>query len=264
MLAEEKLKEVSLRNFQKTKVLIIQHLLLTVAVYWRFKNEFTVYVKCASSCRYCSGKNMRLVIAFCFCLEIIIMFHIWYVELRPKYTGVIVQFCIRFFSTAHNFMKIFPTISRFFFNAWSSYLFIWKFVTSAVHWRRLQPAQFISLYLLSWSACNQKIHLTSQECKKRGEDYSTVKMREWTAEEVEQWEKRKKKRKNPDEGFADYHQAAERKYQKLCNQIKPDMEAYKKEKERLLVLPFESYNYYYYYYCCCCWLSVNLLGISWL
>ena len=40
-----------------------------------------------------------------------------------------------------------------------------------------------------------------QRCKETGEDFDIVKLRELGADEVERWE-RKKKKKNPDTGFA--------------------------------------------------------------
>lgn len=40
-----------------------------------------------------------------------------------------------------------------------------------------------------------------QRCEETGEDFDLVKLRELGADEVERWERRKKK-KNPDTGFA--------------------------------------------------------------
>lgn len=40
-----------------------------------------------------------------------------------------------------------------------------------------------------------------QECAARGEDYHRVKLLDVTADDAERWE-RKKKKKNPDTGFA--------------------------------------------------------------
>lgn len=40
-----------------------------------------------------------------------------------------------------------------------------------------------------------------QECAARGEEYSRVKLLDITADDAERWE-RKKKKKNPDTGFA--------------------------------------------------------------
>uniref|UniRef100_A0A671WFD7 Pre-mRNA-splicing factor SYF2 n=1 Tax=Sparus aurata TaxID=8175 RepID=A0A671WFD7_SPAAU len=60
-------------------------------------------------------------------------------------------------------------------------------------------------------------------CADRGEDYDRVKLLEITADDAERWE-RKKKKKNPDTGFAGYAEAQLRQYQRLTKQIRPDME----------------------------------------
>ncbi|KAM9035245.1 pre-mRNA-splicing factor SYF2 [Sarcophilus harrisii] len=70
-----------------------------------------------------------------------------------------------------------------------------------------------------------------KECAARGEDYERVKLLEISAEDAERWE-RKKKRKNPDLGFSDYAAAQLRQYHRLTKQIKPDMEAYEKLREK--------------------------------
>ncbi len=44
-----------------------------------------------------------------------------------------------------------------------------------------------------------------QECAARGENYDRVKLLEITADDAERWE-RKKKKKNPDTGFAGWWQ----------------------------------------------------------
>ena len=44
---------------------------------------------------------------------------------------------------------------------------------------------------------------------------------------------RKKKRKNPDTGFADYEQATARQYNRLIKGIKPDMEKYEQNRIKL-------------------------------
>lgn len=44
---------------------------------------------------------------------------------------------------------------------------------------------------------------------------------------------RKKKKKNPDEGFADYEQATARQYNRLVKQIQPNREEYERQKEKL-------------------------------
>lgn len=44
---------------------------------------------------------------------------------------------------------------------------------------------------------------------------------------------RKQKRKNPDPGFSDYEQATARQYNRMISNMKVDMDAYQKEKDRL-------------------------------
>lgn len=43
----------------------------------------------------------------------------------------------------------------------------------------------------------------------------------------------KKKKKNPDQGFADYEQATARQYNRLVRQIKPNREEYERQKQLL-------------------------------
>ncbi|XP_003962460.2 pre-mRNA-splicing factor syf2 isoform X1 [Takifugu rubripes] len=69
-----------------------------------------------------------------------------------------------------------------------------------------------------------------KECAAKGEDYRRVKLLEVTADDAERWE-RKKKKKNPDTGFAGYAEAQFRQYQRLTKQIKPDLENYEKQRE---------------------------------
>lgn len=71
-----------------------------------------------------------------------------------------------------------------------------------------------------------------KECESHGEDYDRVKLLEVGADEAEKWE-HKKKKKNPDVGFADYEQATQRQYQRLTKQVKPDMDSYGRSKEKL-------------------------------
>ncbi|XP_059153900.1 pre-mRNA-splicing factor syf2-like [Physella acuta] len=71
-----------------------------------------------------------------------------------------------------------------------------------------------------------------KECVAKGENYDRVKLLEVGADEAERWE-RKKKKKNPDTGFADYEQATFRQYQRLTKQIQQDPKNYEKEREQL-------------------------------
>uniref|UniRef100_A0A3Q2YXX0 Pre-mRNA-splicing factor SYF2 n=2 Tax=Hippocampus comes TaxID=109280 RepID=A0A3Q2YXX0_HIPCM len=69
-----------------------------------------------------------------------------------------------------------------------------------------------------------------KECAARGEDYHRVKLLDITADDAARWE-RKKKKKNPDTGFAGYAEAQFRQYQRLTKQIRPDMQNYEKQRE---------------------------------
>ncbi|KAG7519505.1 hypothetical protein JOB18_010286 [Solea senegalensis] len=69
-----------------------------------------------------------------------------------------------------------------------------------------------------------------KDCADRGENYDQVKLLEITADDAERWE-RKKKKKNPDTGFAGYAEAQLRQYQRLTKQIRPDLESYEKQRQ---------------------------------
>ena len=90
----------------------------------------------------------------------------------------------------------------------------------------------------NWEAKQNQLKLEQEEealkkeCVENGEDFKLVRMRQWGAEEVERWDARKKK-KNPDPGFSDFGQASYRQYQRQTRQMKPDLEAYEQEKEKL-------------------------------
>jgi len=72
-----------------------------------------------------------------------------------------------------------------------------------------------------------------QAALERGEDYERTKILEETAEDIEIFERRKRKKKNIDPGFSDFATAQFRKYEGLAKQMKPDLEAYQHSKEKL-------------------------------
>lgn len=72
-----------------------------------------------------------------------------------------------------------------------------------------------------------------QEAEEAGLDYEREKLLDERADEVERMEAKRKRKKNPDEGFSDFQQASYRQYQRLTKQMKPDMSAY--ETSRSLV-----------------------------
>lgn len=71
-----------------------------------------------------------------------------------------------------------------------------------------------------------------QEAKDKGQDYNRLKLLNMTAMEADAIQ-RKQKRKNPDPGFSDYEQATARQYNRMISNMKVDMDAYRREKERL-------------------------------
>jgi pre-mRNA-splicing factor SYF2 len=87
----------------------------------------------------------------------------------------------------------------------------------------------------------QKERLENEEDKERkrkdiedqGQSYERLRALDWTAEECEQWEKKRMRKHNPDTGFADFEQASHRQYDRLTKQIEPDMTNYKQQKEEL-------------------------------
>jgi len=90
----------------------------------------------------------------------------------------------------------------------------------------------------NWEARKQRVEWEEEQeqmkkkCEESGEDFDIVKLRDYSAEEVEKWEKKKRK-KNPDTGFADFEQASFRQYQRLTKVVKPDMADYEREKEKM-------------------------------
>ncbi|XP_065157757.1 pre-mRNA-splicing factor Syf2 [Atheta coriaria] len=70
------------------------------------------------------------------------------------------------------------------------------------------------------------------EAKLKGQDYDRVKLLNISAIEAENQQKRKKK-KNPDEGFSDFEAATARQHQRLIkNMPAKDMDHYEEEKAR--------------------------------
>ena len=75
-----------------------------------------------------------------------------------------------------------------------------------------------------------------KEIEEQGLPFDRMSALEWTAEEVEIWDRKKLKKHNPDTGFADYEQASFRQYERLTKQMQPDLENYEKQKQELFVL----------------------------
>lgn len=71
-----------------------------------------------------------------------------------------------------------------------------------------------------------------EEAAQKGEDYDRLKLLNVTAVEAERLE-RKKKKKNPDQGFSDFEAATFRQYNRLIKNMAPkDMESYEEQKEK--------------------------------
>lgn len=69
--------------------------------------------------------------------------------------------------------------------------------------------------------------------KEKGEDYDRIKLLHIDAIEAERIARKKKNKKNPDPGFSDFEQAAVRQYNRLMKNMKPNMESYEEDKEKL-------------------------------
>ncbi|KAG5437859.1 hypothetical protein PCANB_000574 [Pneumocystis canis] len=78
--------------------------------------------------------------------------------------------------------------------------------------------------------------LEKQEVIERGEDYERKRAWDWTIDESERWDQRmKEKQEARDKSlFADYTQAAQHSYEKLMRKFKPDLEAYEKERAKVI------------------------------
>lgn len=75
-----------------------------------------------------------------------------------------------------------------------------------------------------------------------GEDFERKRAWDWTVEESEKWDKRmeKKEKHRDDVAFQDYRQAARKVYKRQLRELKPDMEAYEKEKAEAVQRAAES------------------------
>ncbi|CAD5228254.1 unnamed protein product [Bursaphelenchus okinawaensis] len=69
-----------------------------------------------------------------------------------------------------------------------------------------------------------------KECEERGEDFDRNKALNIQADVADKIAAAKKRKKNPDTGFANYEAMSMRQYERLTNNIKPDMKNYHKMK----------------------------------
>ncbi|XP_012270148.1 pre-mRNA-splicing factor Syf2 [Orussus abietinus] len=80
-----------------------------------------------------------------------------------------------------------------------------------------------------WLMKNEEARQSAEE---KGVDYEREKLLHIDAIEAERLA-RKKRKKNPDPGFADYEQSTIRQYNRLVKNMKPNMESYEEAKEKL-------------------------------
>ncbi|VDQ03186.1 unnamed protein product [Trichobilharzia regenti] len=71
------------------------------------------------------------------------------------------------------------------------------------------------------------------QCAKKNIDPDRERALDVSADIADRLEARRRKKKNTDEGFSTYADASHRKYLKMTKQLKPDLAAYQKEKEKL-------------------------------
>ncbi|CAG8558020.1 8240_t:CDS:1 [Ambispora leptoticha] len=77
--------------------------------------------------------------------------------------------------------------------------------------------------------------LARQEAEKKGEDWQRKNFWDISIEDAEKWEeKQEKKASRANTGFTDYNQVAQKKYERLINEFKPNLTAYKEQKAAAL------------------------------
>ncbi|XP_039254839.1 pre-mRNA-splicing factor syf2-like [Styela clava] len=72
-----------------------------------------------------------------------------------------------------------------------------------------------------------------KQCEEDGEEYDRVKLLNVSAIDAERIDKFKRRKKNPDQGFSTYEEASARQNRRLVGQIKPNMEAYEKQRQQV-------------------------------
>ncbi|CAH8579676.1 unnamed protein product [Schistosoma intercalatum] len=90
---------------------------------------------------------------------------------------------------------------------------------------------------LQWEEEDELFRL---ECNQQKIDPDRMRALNVSAEIADRLEIRRRKKCNTDEGFSTYADASHRKYLKMTKQIKPDLIAYQKEKEKLGDLAFPT------------------------
>lgn len=82
---------------------------------------------------------------------------------------------------------------------------------------------------VEWELVDQK---SREEAEKAGKDYDIVKNMSASAQELEYYG-RKAKKKNPDPGFADFAQSHFRQYERISGQLRVNEEAYEAQRQTL-------------------------------
>ncbi|KAI6205917.1 Pre-mRNA-splicing factor SYF2 [Aphelenchoides besseyi] len=70
-----------------------------------------------------------------------------------------------------------------------------------------------------------------KEAEEKGEDYERMKALNMQADIAEKMQAAKRRKKNPDIGFANFDAHAHRQYERVTNDFKPDLESYRKMKQ---------------------------------
>uniref|UniRef100_A0A914GUX3 Pre-mRNA-splicing factor SYF2 n=1 Tax=Globodera rostochiensis TaxID=31243 RepID=A0A914GUX3_GLORO len=70
-----------------------------------------------------------------------------------------------------------------------------------------------------------------KEAEECGEDYDRIRALSTQADLADKMEAAKRRKANPDTGFASYEAMSIRQYERMTNGLKPDMESYQKMKE---------------------------------
>lgn len=93
------------------------------------------------------------------------------------------------------------------------------------------PKNFVRRQEMAEYKLNEE--LAKQSAKELGEDYERNKLMDIQADDSERWHRKREAKHNPDPGFSDYEAATARQYNRLTKQLKPDLEEYHKNKEKL-------------------------------
>ncbi|RPA87865.1 SYF2-domain-containing protein, partial [Ascobolus immersus RN42] len=103
--------------------------------------------------------------------------------------------------------------------------------------RRRQQADPNEDNKLARKSARAEYKLAKTEAAEDGEDFERKRAWDWTIEEAERWDKKqdKKEKHRNDVAFQDYDQLARKIYKRQMRELKPDMDGYNKEKEKILM-----------------------------